>query len=515
TLAATVSLLSLGTAHSLPEIKVAKRDKHTGGRSSNVARGILMERSPQAEGDGHLSTSVFDVATWSFGGAYYANISVGTPPQPQTVILDTGSSDLYFDASSAQECTLPEDNPNACQGGTFNPDASKTYEIAAQSPAFNTSFGDGTTAQGPFGRDTVCVADVCISNVQFGLATEVDSTTGFAIGLMGVGYSFIEAVQDHIYPNMPEVLVSSGVINSRLYSVYLNDADTVSGSILFGGIDTTRYTGDLVTLDLLPDLGLLQNRRIAFVDQFITVVTEVSANTAQTGGKDTTIISGTQTDYLAYASDSGSLPMLLDTGSAAWSVTKPVYDALIQQAFPYVDSSGICDCSHAVDTETVTLTFGDAVQIKVPATEFIVPAYNTTTQEQYTDSHGNPLCAFLISASDSSLDDEGFGIVGDSILRSMYVVFDLDNGQASIAQAKVNSTDQPNVKVVEAGPSGVAKAVSVANNPPQQSASVWPGVNATVTFSASTMQSTIGQATGIDAVPEEARPDDGKNAASG
>jgi hypothetical protein len=147
-------------------------------------------------------------------------VTVGTPPQEQVVILDTGSSDLYFDSSTAATCQ--KTGLYSCRGGTFNHADSSTYKIVAQSPAFNTSFGDGSTATGPFAEDVVGIGDVRIDSVQFGVADEVDSTTGYAVGLMGLGYSENEASQRQ-YPNIPEVLASSGEINSRLYSIYLND----------------------------------------------------------------------------------------------------------------------------------------------------------------------------------------------------------------------------------------------------------------------------------------------------
>jgi hypothetical protein len=147
-------------------------------------------------------------------------VTVGTPPQEQVVILDTGSSDLYFDSSTAATCQ--KTGLYSCRGGTFDHADSSTYKIVAESPAFNTSFGDGSTATGPFAEDVIGIGDVRIDGVHFGVADEVDSTTGYAVGLMGLGYSENEASQRQ-YPNIPEVLASSGEINSRLYSIYLND----------------------------------------------------------------------------------------------------------------------------------------------------------------------------------------------------------------------------------------------------------------------------------------------------
>ena len=42
------------------------------------------------------------------GGGYYADITVGTPGQPQTVVLDTGSSDVWVVAYNANLCESVE-----------------------------------------------------------------------------------------------------------------------------------------------------------------------------------------------------------------------------------------------------------------------------------------------------------------------------------------------------------------------------------------------------------------------
>lgn len=484
-------LLLASTTYALPELQIAKRHKHG-------ARPILQKRQSA------IGTNVYDVLTWTTGGAYYANITVGTPAQQQVVILDTGSADLYFDASSAPQCQTS--GAYSCRGGTFDPSASKSYTIIEPAPAFDTRFGDGSTASGPFAADTVCISDVCIDNVQFGVAQQVKSTTGYAVGLLGLGYSAIEATR-HAYPNIPEVLTDAGVIASRLYSVYLNDEGATSGSILFGGIDTSKYTGSLQTLDILPDT------QTNYIDEFITSVTALKASV---GGQSKSIFSGGSAGSNAYQLSNSALPVLLDTGSAAWSVPQRTFRKILN-AFPYVSSQGYVDCQHASSDDTLTLTFGNAIDITVPAKEFIVPLYNRTTNTGYTFQDGSASCIFMIAPSQGT--GQGFDTLGDAILRSMYVVFDLDNGQVSIAQAAVNSTASPNIKVVSAGPNGVSKAVSGVKAPPSASASaapIAPQINGTATFTAMTEKTTIGTATGVGAVPASARVSaSGSSAADG
>lgn len=406
---------------------------------------------------------------------------------------------MYFDASSAPSCQT--DGAYSCRGGTFTPANSKSYHIVEPAPAFDTKFGDGSTASGPFAEDVVCISDVCISDVQFGVATEVKSTTGYAIGLMGLGYSANEATH-HEYPNIPEVLRSAGVINSRLYSVYLNDEGATSGSILFGGIDTAKFTGPLQIVDILPDAVT------EYIDQFITTVTALKVTVS---GQTSSIFSGGSPGIDAYRPRDAALPVLLDTGSSAWTVPAQYFDAIVS-AFPYVSSNGIVDCVHASSSDTMTLTFAGAVDITVPAKDFIVPAYNRTTNVGYQSASGAQQCVFMITPEQNGGTGMGFETLGDAVLRSMYVVFDLDNGQMGIAQADVNSTASPNIQIVAAGPNGIEKAVSNARQPvipsASASASAFPianGVNGTATYSVETMATTIGTATGTNAVPADAR----------
>jgi len=421
-------------------------------------------------------------------------VTVGTPEQEMVVILDTGSSDLYFDAASAPACQAT--GPYSCRGGEFAPGDSSTYKIVQPEPAFNTSFGDGSTASGPFSSDTVCVGDVCVENVQFGVATSVDSTTGYAISLMGLGYSENEATR-HEYPNVPEVLKSAGVIESRLYSIFLNSFSETSGSILFGGIDTSKFTGALESVNILPSY-ITGN-----IDQFVTTVTALRANV---DGQSNVIFSGGAPGVNAYTQNSGSLPVLLDTGSAAWSVPQEYYP-YIASAFPFLDNQGYCPCGDVKATDTITLTFEDTIDIEVPATEFILPLYNATTNLPYIyDRRGDEACALMIVPGEPT--GFHFQTLGDAVLRSMYVVFDLDNGQMGLAQAATQPSE-PNVVTVGSGPSAIASALNrQASFEPasaSQSYSVAAEISGTATFVASTIQEAIGTATGTAAVPYDAQ----------
>lgn len=418
-----------------------------------------------------------------------SQVSVGTPPQQQVVILDTGSSDLYFDATDAASCKSTTDE-HSCRGGTFTPSSSSTYKEVEKSPSFNASFGDGSAAIGPYGTDNVQIGDVLLEGLQFGVAEITNSTAGYALGLIGIGYDQGEATST-AYVNLPDALIDSGVTNSRLFSLYLGDAVTGSGNILFGGVDTAKYTGSMTTFDMLPDYYT------GIIDRYITTITDL---TVTVGGKTQTIFSGGKNDISAYKSTSTAAIALLDSGSAAWTVPSGYFNA-IAKVFSYIDEDGNCPCSYRWGGDTMKLTFGGKQDITVSAQEFIVPIFDETTNKPITDGKGNDLCTFLVGPSEPG--DEILP-VGDGVLRSMYIVYDMDNAQLSIAQAAPNATDSKPV-AVPAGPGGLASVVSgLATAKP--TTSLLPGFASGTAVVASTAQSTLGIATGIDAEPTAARP---------
>ena len=242
--------------------------------------------------------------------------------------------------------------------------------------------------------------------------------------------------------------------------------------------------------------------------EFVVAVTGVSSTA-----------NGKTTNYLSNGDPTGqntrnSLPVLLDTGSSAWTVPTSLYNDITSIFGNSLDDSGVIPCSHQNDNISLTLQFGGEQTIKVPVRDLIVPVYDPETNKQNTTTSGQPLCIFMLSPDyqGQQMEESGFLTLGDAVLRSMYVVFYLDNGQVSIAQAVANaSTDASssgsgnNIKVVRAGPSGVANAVGSANSGVATAApnsyTIVPEVTASLSLSDSTVRSAVGTATGTAAIP--------------
>ena len=139
-------------------------------------------------------------------------------PLSHSPLVTTGASDLIVDAASNNECQTVDSDTGLCVGGVFDPRASSTFQRIAASPALNISYADGSNAIGPLVEDTIEIGNVNLSNVKCGLVLQGSSSTGFTTGVMGIGYATVESIGTRS-PNIPEVLVAAGAINSRLYSI--------------------------------------------------------------------------------------------------------------------------------------------------------------------------------------------------------------------------------------------------------------------------------------------------------
>ena len=112
---------------------------------------------------------------------YFANVTVGTPPQMVQLQIDTGSSDVWMTSPTARFCKKNQDN---CAGGTFNPQQSSTYHVVAPG-GFNITYVDGTGSVGDFFSDDFGIGGITLDGLQMGLAL----STTIGTGIIGVGYA--------------------------------------------------------------------------------------------------------------------------------------------------------------------------------------------------------------------------------------------------------------------------------------------------------------------------------------
>ncbi|KAK9480697.1 aspartic peptidase domain-containing protein [Lipomyces japonicus] len=360
---------------------------------------------------------------------YYANVSLGTPPQSLRLQIDTGSSDVWVQSGENEVCQ--ESSDPCAESGIFEPDQSSTFDDVSPG-LFSIRYGDYSYAKGDYATDTFHIGGVSVKNLTVGVATDANATQG----IMGIGYSSNEAIvsqqgSSSQYSNLPDLLVAQGFIQTRAYSLWLNDLQASTGSILFGGIDTKKFTGDLVTVPILKYTGE-ETPSEFYVSLTGLSLTDDNEQTTLTTSENAVLLdSGTSFIYL---------PSAIQRGIA--SAVGAKYNS--QLGF-YVESCSVQNVSASVDFEF------EGVTIKVPMSEIFYPAISTDGT-QITFTNGEDVC--LLSVLPDT--DIGVSILGDTFLRSAYVVYDLDNEEIGLAQTVFDSEDSNIVAISSSIPSASA-----------------------------------------------------------
>ncbi|KZF21298.1 aspartyl protease [Xylona heveae TC161] len=341
---------------------------------------------------------------------YFANVSIGTPAQTLRLHIDTGSSDLWTNSAESSLCKSKGDQ--CAQSGTYNANHSTTYHYVSSD--FQIQYADSSGAEGDYATDTLHIGGADVTDLQFGIGYVSSS----AQGILGIGYPInevqVNVAQQQPYPNLPQLLANKGMINSNAYSLWLNDLDSSEGAILFGGVNTAKYTGELSTVPVIKEDG--------FYQEFLIGLTGVSIT--ESGKKTTLTASGTAVGVLL---DSGSSLSYLPN-----DVTEEIYNAV-----GATEDQGVAfvPCSLAGNDTTIDYTFSSPT-ISVSMDELVLDAGTDDQGNPLTFKDGTPACLFGIAKADNSTL-----VLGDTFIRSAYIVYDLTNNEISLAQTKFNTTD--------------------------------------------------------------------------
>ncbi|KAK6362014.1 hypothetical protein TWF730_005718 [Orbilia blumenaviensis] len=357
---------------------------------------------------------------------FYANVTVGTPPQNIRLHIDTGSSDIWVETANSEICKRAEGR--GCEvGGTYNNETSSTAQYVEGD--FSIMYVDGQYASGVYAKDTLGIGGVGVKDVQFGIGLQGTSEEG----VLGIGF---ERRQSRVssglepYPGLITQMVNQELINSRAYSVWLNDLNAAAGEILFGGIDTGKFKGSLATIPLSRRTDLP-----SAIDFIITL-------------RGLTIENGDGVSRVLM-DESRSVPALLDTGASFTYLPHDIANQLVELvgAVTVPEYKGpAVNCSKRALEGSVDFEFAGTT-IKVNIRDFIVDA----TDEPNADNH--ILCYFGILG----MDEGSVLTLGDTFLRSAYVVYDMDNEAISIGQTIFNSTST-NIVEIGSGPNAVPNA---------------------------------------------------------
>ncbi|KAI8384750.1 aspartic peptidase domain-containing protein [Radiomyces spectabilis] len=173
--------------------------------------------------------------------AYLMNISIGTPPQPFTVLLDTGSSATWVPIYGCNKsCGYPHHS--------LQPTNSSTFESLNLS--FSIRYGDGFS-RGYYAQDTMTVEGVPVPKAYFAVSNFNDGelATDGADGILGIGPDSLSTYNNpdgKTIPTLVSTMYQQGLIRHNVFSVKFEPvnftlaSNRINGAITFGGGKCTK-----------------------------------------------------------------------------------------------------------------------------------------------------------------------------------------------------------------------------------------------------------------------------------
>ncbi|KAF9432318.1 hypothetical protein BGZ76_010971 [Entomortierella beljakovae] len=178
---------------------------------------------------------------------WVAAVVIGTPSQEFSVVLDTGSSDLWVSSISCRTLTC-------LNLRRFVPSRSRSFRETSQ--PWSITYADSSQVSGIVGSDDITVAGITVLNQTFGLATVNTGGTASAgvDGILGLGFDSNAEISgaNTVITNM----IANGQIDESIVSVWLNKAvdqdpeSTYGGQFIFGGVDDSLFTGSITYVNV-------------------------------------------------------------------------------------------------------------------------------------------------------------------------------------------------------------------------------------------------------------------------
>ncbi|KAL7815579.1 acid protease [Trichoderma gracile] len=418
--------------HDLPFVKEKRKLPADDIPSGTYTLPIIHARRPQ------LASRAIEVQVENRSDvSYYAQLNIGTPPQTVYAQIDTGSFELWVNPNCSN---VQSADQRFCRAiGFYDPSSSSTADVTSQSARLRYGIG---SADVTYVHDTISLpgsgsSSKAMKAVQFGVAdTSVDEFSGI-LGL-GAGNGI-----NTEYPNFVDELAAQGVTATKAFSLALGSKAEEEGVVIFGGVDTAKFHGELAHLPIVPaDDSPDGVARYWVKMKSISLTPPADGTDNNNNGKPVAFPQTSMTVFL----DSGSTLTLLPP-----ALVRQIASAL---GSTQTDESGffVVDCALTSQDGTIDFEF-DGVTIRVPYAEMIRQVSTLP-----------PHCYLGMMGSTQ------FALLGDTFLRSAYAVFDLTSNVVHLAPYTNCGT---NVKSITST-SSLSNLVGTCNDPSKPSSSPTP-----------------------------------------
>lgn len=162
-------------------------------------------------------------------------MTFGSKSQQMYMLIDTGSANTWVFSSDCESSTCSIHNTFGAEDSTTLKTTSETWGLA---------YGTGEV-EGIVATDTIAFANYTVT-MGFGLATNAsDDFNNYPMdGILGLGRQSSDQLGT---PTVMEVLDNAYDLPHNILGVHLHRAvdGTKDGEIMFGGVDTSKFTGSI------------------------------------------------------------------------------------------------------------------------------------------------------------------------------------------------------------------------------------------------------------------------------
>ncbi|KAL3616276.1 hypothetical protein CASFOL_039666 [Castilleja foliolosa] len=249
-------------------------------------------------GDDHFSTDLQHI------DEYFTEVGVGTPPQTQTLVIDTGSNMLWVQCQPCDPLCYEQFDP------VFDPTKSTSfadvgcddlncYKVKESNRGCDTSrctykymYGDGTDISGTMAIENITIGDTIVPNIIIGCTHTAQGLLieNQADGILGLGSGALS------------VMSQSGGLIGGMFSYCLSNSTTGGGWLEFGRTNVSRDNvrwASLINNPKHPSFYYIDLVGLSVAGEVLNISEDVFQINQETGEGGVVLDTGTVVTWLA------------------------------------------------------------------------------------------------------------------------------------------------------------------------------------------------------------------------
>ena len=342
---------------------------------------------------------------------YLATVAFGSQAQSFSLLIDTGSADIYIPSASNEFCLELNQELSEFSVSTY-----PLYDCGSSETCVETnqtivlSYDDGVVVTRVVWDEVAIGSDLKVNNQSFLLAESMEGNFDCA-GIWGLGYPNLAQNRN---PGIIANLLEAGEIEHYMFGLFLTSNESDGSRLIIGGVDDSliKDPDDIGYFPFIEDISYSISINSFFLD-------------------------GT------FELDMGSVTTALpDSGNS--EITFP--SQVIDQIKDYLNNQKNMSCSFIVEEGAedyamlvceVSLYSGKFPNISI--------GFNGTVIELEPEDYiedclmfDNLTCLCETNLESSLIDSEI--LLGDAFLQSFYSIFDLENNRLGLTRNTINNT---------------------------------------------------------------------------